>query len=134
DGVSGVVPVSANRAEDRNDARLADDGSQVVLHAGADSGIAVEIEFAAAIELDFASHVGHVAGVDAVPDLPGEVGRAVVAAADVHGPAIAWRAGPLRIEVDFLDPVVTGGDNLSLSVVGVIVGPAASHEVVPSIQ
>ena len=51
---------------------------QLVLDAGADAGVAVEIQFAVFVEIQRTAVVRQIGRRDAVDDLPGDVGRAVV--------------------------------------------------------
>ena len=53
----GVVAVARHRLEDRDDPRVADDRGQLVLHAGADAGVAVELQLAGIVELQLAADV-----------------------------------------------------------------------------
>jgi hypothetical protein len=54
-----------------------------LLHTYEVSTLAGAVTLAGVVELQRAAHIGHIGGTDAVDDLSSEVGRAVIAAADI---------------------------------------------------
>src|SRR5690606_25525098 len=89
DGEHAVVSVPGHTVEQRNDARLAFDGLQVVLDAGAQAGIAVELHGSVRSQFEFSAEVGEIRGVRAVADLPCEIRGAVVGVSDIHGSEVS---------------------------------------------
>ena len=87
------------------------------------------MQHAGRIELQRAAHLRHVRCIDAVRNLPCDIGRAVVAAADVDGAAVARSAGALRKEIDLFDPIAAGGDCLGIRVVAPIIGARCRQSV-----
>ena len=57
DGVFGVVAGARHAAEEGNDPRLPDDRGQIVLHAGADAGVAIEHQHARVVQGNFPAKI-----------------------------------------------------------------------------
>src|SRR4051794_33798904 len=67
-------------------------------------------------------------------DLSGDIGRAVVAASDIHCTAITRRASSLRKQVDFDEAVRTRFDLFCYRVPAISVAATVRNEAIPSLQ
>ena len=87
-GVHRIVAIAVDFAKYRYAFWFADDRRQFIFDAGANPGVAVQIQESIIIQHEFATVVVEVISADPVGNLTGYISRAVVAAANIDGPAI----------------------------------------------
>src|SRR5690606_8906631 len=114
---------AVNFREDGNGSRPPFNRRQFVLDAGTDPSVAIQVQLATGIELELSPVMSQVVGIDSVEYLSGDVGRAVVAAANIHHAAVARGTSSLGIEVDFGPTIGTRADSLCLRIPRPDVGP-----------
>ncbi len=88
-GVHGVISIAVDFAENRYAFWFADDRCQFVFDAGADPGVAVQVQVTFIIQHQFATVVFEVFSADPARNLTGYISRAVVAAANVDSSPVA---------------------------------------------